>query len=180
MRSWKTLARRVVLSYLPWMEVAVEKIELPDGKVIDEYLSVQTRDFAMIVAFTADGRIVMERSYKHGVRRVSLSLPAGYIEPGEDPLAAAKRELLEETGYAADEWRALGTWVVDGNYGVCSEHAFVARRARAVQPPDHGDLEEIAVELHTPEEVIAALRSGDIAQLSAAAALGVALALSER
>jgi ADP-ribose pyrophosphatase len=177
MRPWKTLARRIVLSYLPWMEVAVEKVELPDGKVVDEYLSVQTRDFAMIVAFTQDGRIVMERSYKHGVRRVSLSLPAGYIEPGEDPLAAAKRELLEETGYAADDWRSLGTWVVDGNYGVCEEHAFVARGARAVKGPDHGDLEEIAVELHTVDEVFAALRSGDVAQLSTAAALGVALAL---
>jgi ADP-ribose pyrophosphatase len=179
MRTWKTLARRVVYSYLPWMEVAVEKIELPDGKVINEYLSVRTRDFAMIVAFTEDGRIVMERSYKHGVRRVSLSLPAGYVEEDEDPLAGAKRELLEETGYAADDWRALGTWVVDGNYGVCSEHAFVARGARRVKEPDHGDLEEIAVELHSVDEVRAALRSGDVAQLSAAAALGVALALSE-
>jgi ADP-ribose pyrophosphatase len=179
MRAWKTLARRVVLSYLPWMEVAVEKIVLPDGTVIDEYLSVRTRDFAMIVAFTEDGRIVMERSYKHGVRRVSLSLPAGYIEAGEDPVAAAKRELLEETGYAADDWRSLGTWVVDGNYGICREHAFVARGARSVQRQNHEDLEEIAVELHTVDEVRAALRSGDVAQLSTAAALGVALALKE-
>jgi ADP-ribose pyrophosphatase len=76
------------------MEVAVEAVELPDGRVVDEFLSVKTRDFAMVVAFTADGRIVMERSYKHGVRRVALSLPAGYLEPGENPLAAAQRELL--------------------------------------------------------------------------------------
>lgn len=178
MRPWKTLARRVVLSHLPWMEVAVETVQLPDGKVIDEFLSVRTRDFAMVVAFTDDGRIVMERSYKHGVRRVALSLPAGYIEPGEDPLAAAKRELLEETGYTASEWASLGQWVVDGNYGVCTEHAFVARGARIARPQEHGDLEEIAVELHTREEIIAALRSGDVAQLSSAAALALALALS--
>jgi ADP-ribose pyrophosphatase len=177
MRSWKTLARRVVLSYLPWMEVAVEKVELPDGKIIDEFLSVRTRDFAMVVAFTDEGRVVMERSYKHGVRRVALSLPAGYIEPGEDPLAAAKRELLEETGYTAPEWVSLGQWVVDGNYGVGTEHAFVARGARRSREPEHGDLEEIAIELHSREQVLAALRSGDIAQLSSAAALGSALAL---
>jgi ADP-ribose pyrophosphatase len=157
--------------------VAIEKVALPNGRVIDEFLSVKTRDFAMVVAFTADGRIVMERSYKHGVRRVALSLPAGYLEPGEDPVAAAKRELLEETGYAADDWKPIGRWTVDGNYGVCMEHAFVARGARKVGEPAHDDLEEIAIELHSREEVIEALRSGDIAQLSSAAALGVALAL---
>src|SRR6266850_8396318 len=102
-RPWKTLARRVVLSYLPWMEVAVEQVELPDGRVVDEFLSVKTRDFAIVVALTDDGRVVMERSYKHGTRRVALSLPAGYLAPDEEPLAAAKRELLEETGYTADE-----------------------------------------------------------------------------
>jgi ADP-ribose pyrophosphatase len=180
MRSWKTLARRVVLSYLPWMEVAVEKVELPDGRVIDEFLSVRTRDFAMVVPFTADGRIVMERSYKHGVRRVALSLPAGYLETGEDPLVTAKRELLEETGYSADDWTALGSFVVDGNYGVCREHAFVARGARKVSDAASGDLEDIVVELRSRAEVIAALRSGEIAQLSSAAALALAFVEEDR
>jgi ADP-ribose pyrophosphatase len=157
------------------MEVAVEAVELPDGRVVDEFLSVKTRDFAMVVAFTADGRIVMERSYKHGVRRVALSLPAGYLEPGENPLAAAQRELLEETGYEADDWSPIGRWTVDGNYGVCTEHAFVAHGARMVREPADDDLEEIAIELHTLDEVREALRSGDVAQLSSAAAIALAL-----
>ena len=133
----------------------------------------------MVVAFTPDDRVVMVRSYKHGVRRAALSLPAGYLEPREDALAAARRELLEETGYAADLWEPLGRWVVDGNYGVGTEHAFVARGARKVREQAHDDLEEIAVELHTRDEILAALRSGDIAQLSSAAALGVAFALGD-
>lgn len=178
MRAWKTLARRVVLSYLPWLEVAVEKVELPDGRIIDEYLQLRGRDFVVVVAFTSDGEIVTERSYKHGPRRVSLALPAGLLEAAEDPAVAARRELLEETGYEATRWESLGSFVVDSNYGLNTEHVFVARDARKIREPDSGDLEEIAVELHTREEIIAALRSGDVAQLSSAAALGLTLALT--
>jgi ADP-ribose pyrophosphatase len=177
MRAWKTLARRVVLSYRPWLEVAVEKIELPDGRIIDEYLQLRGRDFVVVVAFTANGDVITERSYKHGPRRVSLALPAGLLETGEDPAAAARRELLEETGYEATRWESLGSFVVDSNYGLNTEHVFVAHGAVRSREPDPGDLEEIAVELHPKNEIIAALRSGDVAQLSSAAALGLALAL---
>ena len=177
MRPWKTLARRVVLSRPPWMEVAVEKVELPDGTVVDEFLQVRTRDFAIVVAYATDERILLVRSYKHGPRRIALSLPAGYLEPGESPLETAKRELLEETGYEAEAWSALGSYVVDGNYGVGTEHAFLARGARKVRDADSGDLEEIDLVTRSRAETIAALRSGEIVQLSSAAALALAFAL---
>ena len=125
---------------------------------------------------TDDGRIVTIRSYKHGPRRVSLSLPAGLLDDDEQPEEAARRELLEETGYEAASWERIGSFVVDSNYGLNTEHAFIARGARRVREPQSGDLEEIQVELHDRAEVIAAIRSGDVAQLSSAAALGLALA----
>ena len=103
MRPWRTLARRVLLSRPPWMEVAEERIALPDGREIEGFLSIRTRDFAAIVAVTEPHEVVLIRSYKHGSRRVSLAVPAGYIEEGEDPLTSAKRELREETGYEASE-----------------------------------------------------------------------------
>ena len=91
MRPWKVLARRVLLSRLPWMEVGVERVELPDGRAVDEFLWIKTRDFAIVVAVTPDGQVVLERSYKHGPRSVALSLPAGYIEADETPDQAARR-----------------------------------------------------------------------------------------
>lgn len=175
MRHWRTLARRVVYSQLPWLEVALEQVELPDGRVIDDFIQLRGRDFVVVVPFTTDGRIVAERAYKHGIRRVALALPAGLLEPGEAPLEAARRELLEETGYAAERWTALGSYVVDSNYGLNTEHVFVADGATKVREPESGDDEEIEVLLVGTDEMLAALRRGDIAQLSSAAALGIAL-----
>ena len=177
MRPWKTLARRVVYAYLPWLEVALEKVELPNGRVIDEFIQLRGRDFVVVVPITANAEVVTERSYKHGPRRVSLALPAGLLEPGEDPASAARRELLEETGYEATRWESLGSFVVDSNYGLNTEHVFVAHDATKVREPRSGDLEEIEIVLKSRKELIRALASGEIAQLSSAAAIGIAFVM---
>ena len=73
--------------------------------------------------------------YKHGPGRVVLHLPAGYLEPGEEPLAAAQRELREETGYEAGVWTSLGALYEDGNRGMSIGHHFLAQNARQVARP---------------------------------------------
>ena len=157
----------------------MERVELPDGRVVDEFLWIATRDFAMAVAVTPDGHVVLERSYKHGPRRVALSLPAGYVEADETPDQAARRELREETGYTSDDWRPLGSFTVDGNYGVCTAHIFLAQGARRSSEAGghgHDDLEEIEVLTFTLEDALAAVARGDVAQLSSAGALALAAA----
>jgi ADP-ribose pyrophosphatase len=159
------------------MEVGVERVELPDGRIVDEFLWVETREFAMVVAITPDGQVVLERSYKHGPRRIAVSLPAGYLEDGEAPIDTARRELLEETGYQAEEWKGLGSFTVDGNYGVSVEHAFLATNARRTRDPGgagHDDLEQIEVFTLAMSEAIALIEHGEVAQLSSAAALALA------
>jgi ADP-ribose pyrophosphatase len=159
------------------MEVGTERIQLPDGRVLDDFLWVKTRDFAIVVAVNEKGEVILERSYKHGPRRVALSLPAGYLEAGETPLDAARRELVEETGLATDDWSALGSFTVDGNYGVSTEHAFLAQRVRRVSEPGsagHDDLEEIELLTMPLKDAIALLLRGEVAQLSTAAALALA------
>jgi len=174
MRPWRTVARRTLLSRPPWMEVGEEQVELPDGREIDGFLWIRSRDFVAMVAVTERDEVILVRSYKHGTRTVSLAVPAGYIEEGEEPLAAAKRELHEETGYASEDWTSLGRYVVDGNYGVATEHIFLARAARKVSEPASGDLEEMEVVPVPLAEISAYLRRGEVVQLSSAAALAIA------
>jgi len=177
LRPWKAVARRVLLSRPPWIEVGDEQVELPDGRVIDDFPWIRTRDFAIVVAITPEQQVVLERSYKHGPRRVAVALPAGFTEKGEAPLDTARRELREETGYEADDWRALGSFTVDGNYGLCVEHAFLAmdaRRADGASATPTGDLEEIEVFTVPLHEALAMLARGDVAQLSSASALALA------
>ncbi len=174
MRPWRTLERRTLLSRKPWLEVGDEKVELPDGRVIDGYPWIRSRDYAVVVAITDDRRVLVLHGYRHGPRSMQLELPAGVIEEGEEPLAAARRELLEETGYVAGEWTALGAHVVHANYGVSTQHSFLARDLRKTAEPNTGDLEETEVALVAWTDVLAALDRGEIGVLSSAAAIGFA------
>ena len=119
-------------------------------------------------------RTILARSFKLGVGTISLSLPAGYLENGEAPLAGAKRELLEETGHEAREWIPLGSYVVDGNYGSGAMHAFIAKGARKVKEPASGDHEEQELLTMPFDDAVAKLLGGEVAQLATAAALGLA------
>jgi ADP-ribose pyrophosphatase len=158
----------------PWFRLSVQRIQLPDGRVVDEYYRIAMPAYAVIVATTADGRFVMERGYKHGPQREVLCLPAGLLHEGERPLDGARRELLEETGYATDEWSFLGAYDAHGNYGCGRAEVFRAVNARVVAPADSGDLEDYRVELLTLEEIAAAIGRGDVALLSTIAALSLA------
>jgi ADP-ribose pyrophosphatase len=173
-RPWRTRDRRVLLERPPWFRVGTQEVELPDGTVLHDYNWIEMRSFSIVVPLLDGGRTILVRSYKLGVGAVSLSLPAGYLEDGEAPLDGARRELLEETGHAADDWVPLGRYVVDGNYGSGAMHAFLARGARAIQPPDSGDHEEQELIVLPFDEALARLRAGEVAQLSTAAALGLA------
>ncbi|HEY8731404.1 MAG TPA: NUDIX hydrolase [Candidatus Limnocylindria bacterium] len=174
MKPWRVLSRRVLLERPPWLTVGEQDVELPDGTVLDGFNWIATRPFAIVVPILAGDRTILLRSFKLGVGSVSLSVPAGYLEVGEEPLAGAKRELLEETGYEASEWLALGRYVVDGNYGSGYMHAFLAKGARKVREPDSGDHEEQELLVVPFTDALTKLGSGEVAQQSTAAALGLA------
>ncbi|MCX6907610.1 MAG: NUDIX hydrolase [Verrucomicrobia bacterium] len=175
---WEVLEGREIFAAPPWIKLSRQRIRLPDGRVIDDFHYIHLTDYALVVAQVPNGRFIMERQYKHGVGKVCLTLPAGGITAGEDPLRAAQRELLEETGYEAGSWQCLGRFACNANYGCGNAHIFTCRNARKIAEPDSGDLEEMEIVLLEEEELRRALCDGGIAALGAAAA--VALALKDR
>lgn len=173
-QAWRVRHREQVLNGDPWLCVWREDLTLPDGREVDRFFTIEMPDYVVIVATTTSGRILTLRGYKHGPRRVCTSLPAGFVEAGEAPLEAARRELLEETGYAAEQWEALGSFVNDGNRGGGRGHLFLARGARRVAEPNSGDLERATVECFSLADLLQAAERGDIGDIPNAAALGLA------
>jgi 8-oxo-dGTP pyrophosphatase MutT (NUDIX family) len=88
-------------------------IELPDGRLIPEWPWIITPDYVNAVAVTEDGRFICFRQVKYGLEGETLGIVGGFVEEGEDPFVAARRELLEETGYESADWIPLGTYRVD-------------------------------------------------------------------
>ena len=175
MQPWKTLSRRVVLRHSKFLTVENHTVELPDGRVIREWPWVITPDYVIVLAVTADGEFLCLRQTKYGVDGPSLAPAGGYVEPGEDPLAAAQRELLEETGYEAPDWTSLGHYRVDGNRGVGTAHLFLARGARCVAEPDADDLEEQELLHLSRPEIEAALAAGEFKLLPWTTVVALAL-----
>ena len=112
--DWVVESSTSILRREPWLEVFEEHIRLPDGRRVDDFYTIQLRNFVVVAPLTTRGELVVVSHYRHGPRRVTRSLPSGFVEAGEEPAEAAKRELLEETGYTGDSWQELGSYVVDG------------------------------------------------------------------
>ena len=109
-----------------------------------------------------------------------LAIVGGYIEPGETPLAAAQRELCEETGYTSNQWHSLGDYLVDPNRGVAHGYLFLARSARKEFDVKSDDLEEQQVVLLSRDELDEALSRGEFKILAWAATVSFALRLLSR
>ena len=175
MKAIVTLARREVVAYKPYLTLEVHRVQLPDGRVIEDWPWVITPDFVNIVAVTPDSRFVCLRQYKYACDGVSLAAVGGYVEPGEDLLAAAKRELTEETGYASGDWSELGHFPVDSNRGAGSAHFYLAVGVAKTSEPTERDVEDPEIVLLTRAEVEDALAAGQFKALPWSAAIALAL-----
>lgn len=160
---WKVLESRTLLSTPHALEVSVEVVELPDGRVVDDYYQIASPDSAILFAETVDGKVIALRHYMHGARRVAIGLPGGRVSPGEDPVQAACRELLEETGYEAETVALLGRFTRNANQGAGAEWVIRATGCRMVAEPDAGDLEELEIILMDRDAVREALFDGSVA-----------------
>lgn len=175
MKQWKTLSRTSVLEGNRYLSVEHHTIELPDGRILENWPWLIMPDYVNVVAADEEGRFLCFRQTKYAIEGTSLAPVGGYIDAGEEPLVAAKRELLEETGYTADEWIPLGSFPVDANRGCGVGNFFLARGARKASQPRSDDLEEQMLLRLTKREMEEAVKQGEFRILSWAMAVVLAL-----
>ena len=143
------------------LDVRVDRVRQPDGQeTTREY--VRHQGAVVVIPILDNGELILERQFRYPLRRVFLEFPAGKIDEGEDILTTGKRELLEETGYTASDWRYLGVLHPCIGYSDERIEIFVARglRRESGQQLDHGEfLELLTMDL---DSAIAAVRRGEI------------------
>jgi len=175
LEPWKTLSKETVLNYSKFLSLEKHTIQLPDGTIIDDWPWVITPDYINVAVITEDDQFLCFRQTKYAAHGVLLAPVGGYLEPNEDPLLAARRELLEETGYEASQWTALGSYAVDGNRGMGKAHLFLAQHARQIRQPQADDLEKQEMLLLSRSEIEQAVKSGDFKVLAWTALMALVL-----
>ncbi len=175
---WPLHASSYVLDS-PYMRIRRDDLELPSGSVIPYYVR-ESYGFVMIVAITPAREVVLVRQYRYGNDSIALELPAGSLERGEEPLACARRELAEETGYTASRWEPLVSIAAEPVRSNSVMHAFLAFDARRTSE-QHLDPTEIIEPLTVPiAELRRLARDGELGSLACVAAAYAALDRLER
>ena len=160
-----------------WIDFRRSAYRFPDGKVFEPFYSYSRRDYVIVVASDTEGNYLCVRQFRQGIKKVTTEFPAGGIERQgnsqygkdsgvaiENALEAARRELLEETGYVSDEWEHLLT--VPSNATIADNYAYLylARNCRRVSEQSLDETEFLKIRKHTANEIEEMITSGEFEQ----------------
>ncbi len=172
MEKWKTLSSKITHDN-HWLRVRQSEVELPNGTRLDDYFTWLEGDVAFVFPVTADNHVILVKQYKHAAGEILIEFPAGYVEKNEAPGAAAKRELLEETGYSFKKLTKLfvsypnPTKIVGKHHFYLAEDCFIP----AVNLSYADETENIEVLIKPIKEVYEMLVTNEI-EASGSIALG--------
>ncbi len=175
MKPWKTIARTTILDHSKWLKVEEHTIQLPDGKVLEHWCWLVSPDYVNVVVQDEDENFICFRQTKYAANGISFAPIGGYLEPNEEPLTCAKRELREELGYEARQWISLGKFPCDGNHGNGFAHLYLACEAHQVGEIIADDLEDQEIVTLTRNEMMQALLDGEFKVLSWSTAVALSL-----
>ncbi|RFZ92228.1 NUDIX hydrolase [Mucilaginibacter conchicola] len=161
--TWKTLSSTYIHKG-PWATLRTDKCEMPDGRIVEDYYVLEYPNWVNAVAITDEGKVLMVRQYRHAAKIVSLEIPGGVIDEGEEPMQAMRRELLEETGYQFDDIELINTVYANPSTANNKTFCYLAKGGVKVQEQDLDETEHIVVEQYTIAEVKQLLADNKIAQ----------------
>ncbi|MGA2515251.1 MAG: NUDIX hydrolase [Thermodesulfobacteriota bacterium] len=160
-KPWPRIRSRSVGSFRVF-SIRADTTVSPRTGVEHDFYVIETQDWVNIIPLTSDRRVVMVRQYRHGSGGVTLEIPGGLVDPGDTPKSAAARELLEETGYQAEEVVKIG--VSNPNPAVFNNrcYTFVARNVMKVRDPMPDQTEDIETVLIPLTDIPELIRKGKI------------------
>lgn len=169
--KWKLLQSDYLFKE-PWLTVRKQKMELPDGVVVPSYFVLEYPAWVCVVALTKEGKMIMVRQFRVGIERVLIELCAGVVEPEDTTfMDAAKRELLEETGYGNGKWELYMTTSANPGTHTNLTYCFLATDLEKIGSSHPEETEDLSVELWQPEEILNMLQKDEILQSIHAAVL---------
>jgi 8-oxo-dGTP pyrophosphatase MutT (NUDIX family) len=146
------------------VRLTADRCELPGGRVIESYGVSREKEWVQVFALDAAGCLVVVRQYRHAAGVVCMELPGGVVDDGEEPLAAAQRELQEETGRVADDRVYLGSLSANPARQTHRVHMFVTQAARPESAQRLDATEDIVVDVLPQDRVHAAIQGGGFSQ----------------
>ena len=174
--AWKEIRTEHIVAD-KWIDFRKTMFRLPDGAVYDSFYNFSRKNYTVVVASDGDGRYICVNQFRQGIREVTTEFPAGGIEiedkdvysgaeclSVEAALAAARRELLEETGYESDDWEFLLRVPADATISDNYAFLFAAKNCRRVKGQSLDETEFVNVEKHTAQEIEELIKNGGFQQ----------------
>jgi len=161
---WTTLGTKYLYNK-PWLAMRQDTVQLPNGRVIDDYYIWEFPPWCNVLAVTKEMHFVLIRQYRHGIGKVFYELPAGvHDKQGESVLESAQRELLEETGFGGGSWRPLMELSANPALQNNITYSFLAEGVEEIGKQELDATEDISVHLVTFDELRAIVLDGSMMQ----------------
>ena len=140
-KRWKLLSRKNVYDGSPYINIFVDKVKLPNGKIIDDYHRIEVNNAVMLLIENDSGELLVYEEYRHGINDVTYTFPAGGIEGNESLEETTKREVMEELGYIFDSYKLIKKYIVSGSYMFSELNIVSVKNIKKVSEPREVDIE---------------------------------------
>ena len=159
--SWEVQPGKVVLK-TPVVTINAGPVRCKRSGREKEFYLFDFPDWVNIVAITSEQQIVLIRQFRYGTKKMEIEIPGGMVNPGENPLAAGCRELLEETGYAGNSARIIGKVCPNPAIQRNACYTVLVEDVKKVADPALDDMEDIECLLYSEADVRQLIKTGEI------------------